>query len=193
MAAAARGLAAEEHALASETREQAAKLTAAEVFGLALAQASRNMARAAQELDRGQPGPAAQRAEQDAVAALARLLEALAPSKPKPDGEEPNAGDGQQTGQGKRSAASIAELKLLKLMQQDLNARYQRLREAERTPQSAAEMTELAIEQGRLAEMTLKLSEPSEADVSEENEEQSDEPADAPPSDDLRRPNKDTI
>ncbi len=90
---------------------------------------------------------------------------------------------------------SLAELKLLKLMQEDLNARYQRLRQADRTPQSAAQMTELAIEQGRMADLTLKLSEPSETDSDEtsESDDEPAEPADPAPGENLRGPNKDTI
>jgi hypothetical protein len=195
--AAARALAQDEHALENETRQQAGKLTSAEVFGLALAHAARDMARAAESLDRGETSQVTQQAEQDAVAALARLLEALTPPKPKPDGDEAGGGEGQGSGQpqGKKSAASLAELKLLKLMQEDLNARYQRLRQSDHTPQSAAQMTELAVEQGRMAELTLKLSEPSETDSDEtsEGDDEPAEPTEPAPGENLRGPNKDTI
>ncbi len=136
------------------------------------------MARAADELARGQTGQATQQAEARCRRrAGTPARHALAPSKPKDGGE--NAPQGQQPGnaqQGKGSAVSLAEIKLLKLMQEDLNARYQRLHQAERTPQAAAEMAELAAEQGRLAELTLKLSQAAHDDASDDDEEQPAEP-----------------
>ena len=170
--AAARGLAQNQRALENEIRQHAGKLTAAEVFRLALAQAAGDMARAAENLDRGETGATSQQAEQGAVAALARLIAALEPAKPKPNPDEAaqdnaQGGGGQQ--QSKRSIASLAELKLLKLMQEDLNARWQILRESKPTPQSAAQIAELAAEQGRLAELAQKMSQPVEADPAEDS------------------------
>ena len=49
----------------------------------------------AEDLDRGETGSDPQQAEQDAVASLARLLEALRPAKPKPQGRRAEGGDGK--------------------------------------------------------------------------------------------------
>jgi hypothetical protein len=179
-AAAARGLTQEQRTLETEMSTQAGKLTAAEVFRLALAQAAADMSRAADGLDRGQTGAEPQQAEQSALAALARLIAALEPAKPKENSDQAGGNEGQGAGgqQGKRSIGSLAELKLLKLMQEDLNARYQHLRDSKPTPQSAAQIGELAAEQGRLAELAQKMSQPVEADPADE--ESQDEPAAEP-------------
>jgi hypothetical protein len=181
--AAARGLAQDQRALETEMRQQTGKLTAAEVFHLALAQAARDMTRAADDLDRGETGTNPQQAEQSAAASLARLLEALQPAKPKPNPEQPGGDEGQGGGgqqPGKRSSASIAELKLLKLMQEDLNARYQQLHQSKPTPRLADQLGELAAEQGRLAELAQKMSQPVEADPAEDAESEP-PPTEAPP------------
>ncbi len=156
-------LAREQKALESETRSQAEKLAAAEVFQLALASAARDMARAVESLERGETGAATQQAEQDALARLAALLEALKPSNqagpPKKSG-----GDGGQGKQGGNSDAIklLSELKLLKLMQEDLNRRFQQLPNVEDDAQRTQRQTELGEEQGRLAEVAFKLSKPLE-------------------------------
>jgi hypothetical protein len=114
---------------------------------------------------------------------LARLLEALQPAKPKPNPEQPGGDEGQGGGgqqPGKRSSASIAELKLLKLMQEDLNARYQQLHQSKPTPRLADQLGELAAEQGRLAELAQKMSQPVEADPAEDAESEP-PPTEAPP------------
>jgi hypothetical protein len=158
--------------LETEIRQQGGKLTAAEVFRLALAQAARDMASAAAGLDRAETGSATQQAEQSAAASLARLIAALEPAKPKPGepgGDADQGGGGQQS---QRSVVSLAELKLLKLMQEDLNARCQALRQSKPTPRLAAQIDELAVEQGRLAELAQKMSQPVEADPADDSQDQ---------------------
>jgi hypothetical protein len=62
-------------------------------------------------------------------------------------------------------ATVLAELKLLRLMQEEINRRTAEI-EAQRnaggiTPETEQELLELAAEQGRLAELMLNLSRPS--------------------------------
>ncbi len=153
----------EQKALEAETRAQAEKLAAAEVFQLALSSAARDMARAAAQLDRGETGMLAQQAQQDALARLAALLEALKPSNqagsPKKQGGE--GGEGKQGG-NTDAIKLISELKLLKLMQEDLNRRFQQLPDVADEAQRHARQAELSQDQGRLADVAFKLSKPLE-------------------------------
>ncbi len=166
-----RALAQTQRELETETRQQADKLTQAEIFRLALGRSAGDMARAGDQLDRGQTGQPAQSAEQEARAALARLIEALKASTNPSDGDAGNgAGNGAGQGKGGTKAADVsqlAEIKLLKLLQEALNARSEQLREAKPTPESSAEMAELAAEQGRLAELALQLAEELESTAQE--------------------------
>jgi hypothetical protein len=176
-AEAAQALAQDERNLETETHQQADKLTAAEVFRLALSRAARDMARAADDLDRGKTGQPTQQAEQDALLAIGRLIDALKAATPKPGGEA--GGDGGKGSSG-GDPSKLAELKLLKLMQEDLNSRYQDLRKSDPKPQSDGALAELATEQGRLAELALKLAEQSEQEA-DENDQSEPEPGLQPP------------
>ena len=162
-------LAREQRALESETRAQAEKLAAAEVFRLALDSAARDMAHAVARLDTGDTGPAAQQAEQDALARLAALLEALKPSNQAGQPKKPGGGDGQGKQGGNTDAIKLlSELKLLKLMQEDLNRRFQHLPQGD--VERAARLSELGEEQGRLADVAFKLSQPTEGNPEDDPE-----------------------
>ncbi len=102
--------------LEQEIREMAEKLTAAEVFNLALDGAADQMQIAAGLLAKRQVGQPAQDAEQNALRRLNQLLESLKPEKPK-KGEDGN-NSGGQGGAGRSGGDGIpalAQLKLLKL------------------------------------------------------------------------------
>ena len=65
----------------------------------------------------------------------------------------------------------LAQLKLLKLLQEDLNLRTQQLNQAEAAGKPAEELREqyarLSEEQGRLAELTFQLLRPQSPDSGE--------------------------
>ena len=99
------------------------------------------MGRAATHLQRRQTGRITQEAEQNAIDRLKLLLAAMEPEKP---GQSP--GVGGQGGQGPKKneggpsggVLPLAQLKLLKLLQEDLNLRTQQLHQAEAAGKPAA-------------------------------------------------------
>ncbi|MCO6454997.1 MAG: hypothetical protein J5I93_06830, partial [Pirellulaceae bacterium] len=161
-------LAAQQRTLSAETGELARKLGQARAFVLALEGVLRDMARAARGLDRHDPGLDTQQAESSALARLRQLALALKQDEPSPPEEEPPAE--QPAGQpmpAEDAAGLLAELKLIKLMQQQLLERTTEL-EAIRdggqtwTREQELEATELAAEQGQLAALVLELLNPKE-------------------------------
>ena len=99
-------------------------MVAAGGFHLALSTAGSEMGRAAALLDRRLTGQATQEAQQSALARLALLLKAVEPEKPGagPEGSGNGGGSGRQ-GNQPGGVQSLAEFKLLKLMQEDINLR----------------------------------------------------------------------
>jgi hypothetical protein len=178
-------LAREQQLLESETRGQAAKLAGAEVVRLALESAARDMARAAAQLARSETGASAQQAEQDALARLAALIEALKPSEQAGGAKKPGdgAGGGGKQGGSSDAVKMISELKLLKLMQEDVNRRFQQLRDVADDEERAQRLADLGEEQGRLAEVALRMSQPLETNPEDDPDhlpdlrKQSDRPA----------------
>ncbi len=157
--------------LQSETVALTEKLVGAEVFNLALSGAASEMGRAAALLDRRRTGAATQQAEQNALRRLDQLLEALEPVPP--EGSPDESGEGGSGGAGKQGAPpgnalqTLAELKLLKLLQQEVNARTQALEEtfgsaATLTGDALRQYVQLGEEQGRLADLLLNLIRPQE-------------------------------
>ncbi len=175
-----RSLARQQQFLHDETQGWAQRLSAARSFELALTSAARYMERAAALLRNLQPGPDAQTAESRALARLDQILQALAPDQqPQPQqAEEPDQqqepgqqGENQAGPSQGDSIRSVAELKLLKLLQDDLNARTRELAEALRgvpnpDPAQQQELLELSAEQGRLADLLLELTQlPADQDA----------------------------
>ena len=157
----------QQRSLETETRQLAEKVAAAEVFHLALSAAAREMLSAADLLARRDTGSPTQQAEDAAQRRLARLIVALQSDRKK-EGEQEQAGQGNSGGSGQGGQGgirSIAELKLLKLMQEDLNERFSSAAAPDSgTPEErAALLSRLSQEQGQLAELTLKLSQPTES------------------------------
>lgn len=177
-----RGLARQQQFLHEETQAWAQRLSAARSFELALTSAARYMERAATLLRKPQTGPDAQAAQGRALARLDQILQALAPDQ-QPQPQQPEEPEQQQdpAQQGENqsgpsqgdSIRSVAELKLLKLLQDDLNARTRELAEALRgvsnpEPAQQQELLELSAEQGRLADLLLELTQaPEDEDASD--------------------------
>ncbi len=137
-------LAGRQRALHSEVAALEKKCPAAEIFAFALFDAGRAMAVASGLLDRRQTGPPTQQAQHDALLRLARILEALKPepsqppdgnAPPRPDsGNDAQRDDPQRPRAPERDVPRVAQLKLLKLLQEDLNRRTSQLGEELRGP-----------------------------------------------------------
>jgi len=158
-------LARQQKSLEGETSLLAEKLALTEVINLALGGAAKQMTKAAELLTHRETGSATQSSQEAARLRLAQLLVAFQDKKQsKPGGEE--GGGGSAGGKGARSDGNqvLTQLKLLKLLQEDLNGRYKTATAAEGDPAAlpARELSEIAAEQGKLAELALKLAQPPE-------------------------------
>jgi hypothetical protein len=140
------------------------------VLNLALSDAAGQMARAAALLDGRQTGKPTQQAEQKALGRLAQLREALRPETSEEEPDDSGEGSGQPggtPGQPGSGVQALVELKLLKLMQEEINGRTQALEEtfgpAEAlTGDQRRQYVQLSREQGRLADLLLNLIQPQE-------------------------------
>lgn len=157
-------LATQERDLAAETSGFATTLSLADAFVLALRGATREILRAAGVLERRDVGVASQEAAQNAVTRLEQLLIALRPDKQPDNGNKSSQGNGgDDKPENQASIHSLAELKLMRLMQGEINRRTAEL-ESKRKPRSPLtdderqELEQLAEEQGRLADLILYLS-----------------------------------
>jgi hypothetical protein len=54
----------------------------------------------------------------------------------------------------------LTQLKLLRILQEDLNSRYRTLTAGDDASSAAGELAEIAAQQGKLAELALKLAQP---------------------------------
>jgi hypothetical protein len=161
-------LARHQRQLAVDTGAVGAQLASAEAFQLGLRGAAREMMRASAAIDRREFGMTTQDTQAVALARLGQIVTALAPEEPEPGAEQDGSGGGggqTPSGMPPADATVLAELKLLRLMQEEINRRTAEI-EAQRnaggiTPETEQELLELAAEQGRLAELMLNLSRPS--------------------------------
>ena len=155
-------LARQQKSLQSETSLLAEKLSLAEVIHLALEGATKHMARSAELLEHRDTGSQTQTAQEAARRRLAQLLSAFE-NKPKPNSGQGGGGDGGGGGSESRDPSQmLTQLKLLKVLQEDLNSRFGTLTtrpEGTREPIDR-ELAEIAAEQGKLAQLALKLAEP---------------------------------
>jgi hypothetical protein len=148
----------EQQALAADTSDLATKLAGAEAFQFLLQSAAREMTLTAGRLAARDMGSATQQLEQDVLARLEQLVAAL---KEDQAGQSAAAaapagpgGDGQGAGQRR----SLGEVRLIQLMQEDLNRRTRRLDEAvgrghEPNDEQRKQFSDLTQEQRRLAEL----------------------------------------
>jgi len=152
----------QQHEMSQEAAELAAKMAATPVFRLALQQADRQMQRAALLLDGQKTGQPTQQAEQRAIDLLTHAVEALKPAAGGPQEQESESQPGEQNANAADPSQMLAELKLLKWMQDDVNQRTEALDKAHRgaaelPPDAQREYEELSEQQGVIAELTLKL------------------------------------
>jgi len=156
-------LAREQRAIELEAASLAENIAAAPAFALALRGVLREMDRAARGLNRQDTGALTQQAEQNALMRLQQMQEALQRDETAPpDGQPPQPADSDGRQAPSEGVRRVAELKLLKLMQQEIYRRTAELENARvRTGTLTGEQVEtvrqLAEEQGRLAAMIGEL------------------------------------
>ena len=172
-------LARQQQLLKDEVEGFAGKMAGAEVFQLALDATAREMGRAAGLLKKRHTDETTQQAERRALARLNHLLQALAKDNDEEKDGKPEKGGGAGGqgggGGGAQKIHDVSELKLLKLMQQDVNSRTRALedqlaRAKTLTDQQRREYQQLSEEQGQLADIVLNLLE-SEDSADEDNPE----------------------
>jgi hypothetical protein len=158
-----------QRALQEDTRKLAEQVVALGVFHLTLNSAAADMGRAADFLDRRNTGAETHLAQQNALRRLNLLLEALKP-EPPPENKEGSSAGGKG-GPGDKAAKppgegikKMAELKLLKLLQQEIQLRTAELQQAvgsgNANEEQRQQFAELADEQGRLADLVVKILQP---------------------------------
>ena len=159
-----RGTAAEQRLLADETEQLRLKMAEQSAFALALSGARQAMQRAAAQMERGRTDALAQEPAQAAATRLEQMLAALQPeSGPPPEAPPPESPPQPPPPSGQKDPfSSLAALKLLQLLQGEINRRTQaleaiRVREGKLSDEQLLELDGLAAEQGRLAEMVLNL------------------------------------
>ncbi len=170
----ARDAARQEALLQAEADELRRMVAGAEVFAVTLQYASDDMARASRLLEQANYTVEMTTAASDALRRLSQLVAALEAGNNTPPAGQPQQGNpagqnpaGQQPQDG---IPPLAQLKLLKSMQEDLKQRTEKLAEAwpnqQQLPEAAQRQYEqIAAEQGRLAELLLNLSQPAADDT----------------------------
>jgi len=150
-----------ERSLESETMRLGDDFQALGTFFMALSGAGRVMGRSAALLERDQTGAATQEAEKTALGRLALLLEALKPETPPSQPNDAGHRAGEQPQQPSGAQHALAEWKLLRLLQQEINLRTRQLqrtveRSGQLSDQQRRQYASLAEEQGRLADLLLQ-------------------------------------
>jgi len=171
-------LARQQRAVATDAAALTGKLASAPAFALGLQGVLREMDRAARGLDRQETGPPTQQAERNALTRLQQMQEALKREQGNPPDDQQLTPPGQNNQPPPSDAIErLAELKLLKLMQEEVHRRTIELEEARLqtgalTEEQAESLRQLGEEQGRLATMIGQLSAPRGETHSEEAKEQ---------------------
>ncbi|MEK6237780.1 MAG: hypothetical protein N2C14_23975, partial [Planctomycetales bacterium] len=164
--------------LQDETQAVARKLTAAEAFSLALRGAAGEMQHAADLLHEKQTADPVQVAQANARRRLELLLEALERDPPEGQQQPPsNQGEGSSEQTPPADAISmLAQIKLIKLLQEEINLRTALLEERigekqDLTEDEQREFARLGREQGMLSDLMENL--PVPADEPPENDPES--------------------
>jgi hypothetical protein len=184
-----RALTEQEQDLAAETTEYRQQLAQAEAFRLALDGAVREMTRAANRLENYETDAPTHTAASIALARLEQLHAALQPDPPPDPEAQPQSPPGnnaqEQSAMPPPADALhlLAELKLVTLLQAEVNRRTAQLEasrdDAGNLPEPlASEMADLALEQGKLADLVTSLYQRAAAQAQGQ---QQDQPNPAPP------------
>ena len=172
------GLGRAQETIRDETVDLIERLDAAPVFALIVKRASEAMDKASEQLRKGDPTPEALAAERLAAKRFEQLLDALKPDQDgmaagnQPQGQQPGGGGAGAGGGGGDGIPTIAQLKLLKILQEELNERTESIDEirARRKPLSPDQETELARlhdEQRNVADLARDLTQPRRDDGEE--------------------------
>lgn len=169
-AAAVLDLARDQRSIEADAARLGKQFSGAGAFGLAIGRAATDMGRAAAALDRREIGTGTQEAQSDAIRRLGYLLEALKPEQPAGKAEGPDGGRGDRQSASSNQIPGIAQLKLLKLIQQEINVRTDQLQESLAAGGRAAETAvgdcaELGRQEGQLAETLGKPTETEENEL----------------------------
>lgn len=167
-----RAAADDQAALADDTGALAEKIETAAVFHLALDRASSDMDDAADGMRKRETGMPTRRSAQKALRRLAQLIAALAPDPQAKTDSKPQqspAGQGGASQANQDGIADLAQLKLIKLMQLELNERTRELdvsidSSEGATPDELEQYAVISVEQETLAELLFELTKPSEPD-----------------------------
>lgn len=154
--------------LRSEIADVVSDLPDRTVFHLTLSGVQQQMLLAEERLDRQDLGVQTQQHEQAALDRLGQVAEALRKKPPKEGQPKPGGQGGQGGGKPKGPPLNVAEIKMLRMLQQDLNLRTPELEAA----QAEANLQELADEQRQLAELVQEIMQRSAEDSSKEGEAQ---------------------
>ncbi len=163
-----------ERALQTEAERMEKSLTVAEVFSLVLRRTSRSLKLAADRLGEKQTDAPTQALERDAVKKIESLLAVLkqdekpdpanAAQPPKPPEQQPEdePPKPEQAGPPGESLPQIAQLKMIKLLQEEYLERTRLLndlrdKDGKLPPNAAVELDQLALEQDELAELTRNM------------------------------------
>jgi len=169
-----RDLAETERALQTEAERMEKALTVAEVFSLVLRRTARSIKLAADRLGEKQTDAPTQVLERDATKKIESLLVVLKqdektgsanaqqqpmPTEQQPEDEKPKP---EEAGPPGDSLPQIAQLKMLKLLQEEYLERTRLLnslrdKDGKLPPDAAAELDQLALEQDELAELTRNM------------------------------------
>ena len=177
--------------LQEETNSLTNKLESAEVFALALKGASGEMEHAADLLGQQKTDAPTQTAENNALRRFDHLLDALKndPSKPN-EAEGADGGDGDSKQKQKPPGdgiPAIAQIKMLKFLQLEINERTRLLGEDQGiskplNPDQQREYARLSEQQGTLADLVRNLTKPKD-DNPEDNPDSLPLPDEKPPAD----------
>lgn len=168
-----RDLAETQRGVRQDTNSLIEKLSAAEVFALAVKGAARQMEQAAKRLDERQTDAETQGFEQAAIQRFQDLIDALKEEKKQKPGEEEeqpggNSGEEQAAQRPVDQVAMLAQLKMLRALQVELNNHLLTLaaKRDSGSPLREAELEDLKLmgeEQGELAELAAKFMQMFEA------------------------------
>ena len=166
-----KGLARVQSGLKEETAALAERLEGAPVFALTLKRAIDNMDDAGKRLAAIKTDDDTQRAEKAAARRFEQLLDALKPDPPKPG---QGGGDGPSGPPGPKGDGipTAAQVKMLKMLQQEVNLRTEELDEIKERGKELSELQKgevdrLQDEQGSIADLARDLTRPKKDDGEE--------------------------
>jgi hypothetical protein len=158
-----KGVAEDQQKINDAATEIVKKLEEAPVFQWVLQTAKDDMSEAVARLKKEETGVATQEIEEDVIKKLSDLIEALRKERNKPD----KGGGGGGGGGGKQPLVPpLAELRMLKIMQRDVNARTKKIDEDVRKTKDTGSalnkdqkdrLRRTALKEGEIARITNKI------------------------------------